>query len=49
MLTIEDVAKILNVSPATVRRLIEDGELKAKKIRGQWRIKKEDLDAYLAS
>ncbi len=47
MLTIEDVAKRLNVSVATVRRLIDDGELKAIKVRGQWRIREEDYEAYL--
>jgi len=47
MLTLDDVAKILNVSAATVRRLIEDGELKAIKVRGQWRVKQSDLDKYI--
>ena len=49
MYTLEEVADILRVSTATVRKLIESGELKAKKVRGQWRIRKEDLDAYMSS
>jgi excisionase family DNA binding protein len=42
--TIEEVAKILKVSTATVRRMIDSGELKAIRIRGQIRIRKEDLE-----
>lgn len=47
--TIEEVADILKVSAGTVRKLIDSGELKAFKVRGQWRIKKEDLDQYINS
>jgi excisionase family DNA binding protein len=47
LLTLDDVAKILQVSVVTVRRLINDGALKAIKVRGQLRVKQEDLDAYL--
>jgi excisionase family DNA binding protein len=47
MLTVEEVADILRVSTQTVRRLIDDKELKAYRVRGQWRIKREDLDEYL--
>ena len=47
LLTIEEVARILKVSMQTVRRMIDEGELKAIKIRGQWRIKREDLQDYI--
>ncbi len=47
--TLEEVAEILKVSIATVRKLIEDKTLKAFKVRGQWRVKKEDLDRYIES
>jgi len=47
MYTAEEVAKILKVSTMTVLRLIDDGELKAGKVRGRWRIRKEDLDDYI--
>jgi len=47
MLTVEEVADILRVSTQTVRRLIDDGDLRAIKVRGQWRIKREDLDDYI--
>jgi excisionase family DNA binding protein len=47
LLTIEEVARILKVSVQTVRRMIDESELKAIKIRGQWRIKREDLQDYI--
>jgi excisionase family DNA binding protein len=47
MLTVEEVADILRVSTQTVRRLIDDGELKALRVRGQWRVRREDLDEYI--
>jgi excisionase family DNA binding protein len=45
--TLEEVARILRVSVATVRRMIDDKELEAIKVRGQWRVRKEVLDRYL--
>jgi len=47
--TLEQVADILQVSLSTVRKLVDDKELKAFKVRGQWRVRKEDLDAYIAN
>jgi len=47
--TLEEVADILRVSVQTVRRMIADGELQAKKIRGQWRVEKEVLEEYIRS
>lgn len=49
LLTLEEVADILRVSIQTVRRMIDDGELKARKVRGQWRILKTDLEEYIQS
>lgn len=46
MLKISEVAKQLNVSERTVRRLAEKGELPAVKIGCHWRIKPEDLEKY---
>lgn len=46
--TIEEVAQILKVSVSTVRNLIDRGELKAFKVGNQWRVKKEDLQAYMS-
>lgn len=49
MLAKEDVAKILNVSPTTIYRLVEKGELKAHKVGSSTQIKPSDVEAYLAA
>jgi excisionase family DNA binding protein len=46
--TIDEVAGILKVNPATVRQLIASGELKATKVGRQYRISQEALDDYIA-
>lgn len=45
--TIDEAAKILKVSTATIRRMIEDGEIRAIRVRGQLRIPKEEIDRIL--
>lgn len=45
--TIEEAAKILKVSGATIRRMIDDGDIKAIRVRGQLRIPKEEIDRIL--
>jgi excisionase family DNA binding protein len=45
--TVEEVAKMLKVSDQTVRALIRQGNLPALRIGRVWRIKKEDLRAYM--
>jgi len=48
LLTVDEVAEILRVSPSTVYRRIQAGELPAIKLgHRQVRIKQEDLDAYI--
>jgi len=44
--TIEEVAKILRVSPQTVRNLVRQGKLKAFKVGIQLRVKQVDLDEF---
>ena len=46
--TIEEVAKILRVSEATVRRLIKSGQLEAIQVGSQYRISQEELDRFLS-
>jgi excisionase family DNA binding protein len=46
--TIDEVARLLRVSPDTVRRMIADKELDAVKVRGQWRIKTSSVDKLLS-
>jgi len=45
--TVEEVAKALKVDPYTIRRLCREKKLPAFKFGGQWRFKKEKLDAWL--
>ena len=42
-----EVAEILSISKKTVYEIIKRNELKAFKVRGRWRIKKEDLSRYV--
>lgn len=42
-----EVAKLLGVTPRTVRREITDGELVAYRIGGHYRVHGSDLAAYI--
>lgn len=46
--TIKDVAQFLRVSEKTVRRWIENKDLKAHKLGRQWRISDDDLRTFCA-
>ncbi|GER06686.1 excisionase [Iodidimonas muriae] len=45
--TVKDVADLLQVGEATVRRWIKTGELRAIDIGREWRIAPDDLDRFL--
>lgn len=47
VMTVEQAAEVLQVSPADVLAAIEAGDLKAKKIGSAYRISKANLDAFL--
>jgi len=47
--TIEEVTQILKVTQRTVYNFIKNGDLKAVKVGKYWRVKHEDLEAFLAS
>ncbi|MEW6490304.1 MAG: helix-turn-helix domain-containing protein [Thermodesulfobacteriota bacterium] len=47
VLTLEEVAEVLRIKPATARRLLRDGELPARKVGKGWRILRADLERYL--
>ena len=50
LLTVKEVARVLGFDITTIYKLLKSGELVGIKLRPKaWRIKKEDLDAYLAS
>jgi excisionase family DNA binding protein len=44
--TVNEVADELNVSTRTVRRMIADGQLTARRVRGSRRIPDQELDRY---
>ena len=46
---VQEAAELLSVSEATVRRLINSGQLRAYKVRTQLRIDEADLSGYLRS
>jgi len=47
LLTPNEVAERLRVSTMTVYRLIKSGELPAARISSSYRLREEDVDAYL--
>mgnify|MGYP003497870084 len=47
--TIYEVAALLKFHHNTVRKMIKEGELQAKKIGKEWRIKGADLDRLTSS
>jgi excisionase family DNA binding protein len=48
-LPLTDVAELLNVSIAQARALVRSGDLRAIKVggRGQWRVEKAEIEAYI--
>ncbi len=49
LLTVKEVALAVRVSPATVYRLVQAGELGAVRVGRSIRVKAEDLRAFLES
>ncbi len=49
LMTIEDLAKYLRVKKRTVYDWLKKGKIPAIKTVGQWRFKKERIDAWLDS
>jgi len=47
-LSLQEVCEILELSEGTVRKLFKNQELPAKKVGGQWRLRSDLLDEYLA-
>ncbi len=48
VMSIGQAAEYLQTSPEIVQKMINDGKLKANKIGDDWRLKKTDIDSYLA-
>lgn len=47
VLTIKEVAALLKLAEKTVYAMAQAGELPAFKIRGQWRIKRGELETWI--
>jgi len=46
-LTTEEIALKLDISQETIRRYIRQGDLPAVKLRGVYRVKREDFEKFL--
>ncbi len=49
LLTVEEAAAYLRVTPPTVYRLLRAGKLPGVKVGRQWRVRLADLEALLTS
>ena len=47
LLTIKEVEKILKLSPSTIRRMVNQGELNGYPVRKGIRIEKQSIEQYL--
>ena len=47
LLTVPEVAQLARLSEKTVYRAIRCGELRASKLRGLWRIRRDDYEDWL--
>jgi len=45
----EEVAELLGVSRRTIVRWLKEGRLKGVRVGRLWRVREEDLDAFLSS
>ncbi len=47
ILTVAEVAKLLKVADKTVYTMAQQGEIPCFKVRGQWRFRRSDIDAWI--
>jgi excisionase family DNA binding protein len=47
ILTIRDVAALLKIGEKTAYTMAQDGDLPGFKVRGQWRFRRSDIDAWI--
>lgn len=45
--TVADLSKLLNTTPQTVRRYINEGKIKGRKIGRQWLVNEEAVKEFL--
>ena len=44
---VDSLAAYLHVSPQQVARMADRGKLPGRKVGGQWRFKRDDIDAWI--
>lgn len=49
LMTLKEVAKLLRLSPQTLYKMLELGEIPAVKIGSQWRFDREQLKSWLSN
>ena len=49
LMTIDDLAEYLKVTKRTIYEWLKEKKIPAMKLVGQWRFKKEKIDAWLES
>ena len=49
VLTVAEVADMLKVAAKTIYTMAQNAELPCFKVRGQWRFRRQDIDAWIAS
>ncbi|WP_054949772.1 helix-turn-helix domain-containing protein [Numidum massiliense] len=47
LFSVDQLAQIVSMHPRTIRRYIREGKLAATKIGGEWRIRREDAEAFI--
>ncbi len=49
LLTVDELAAMVDMHPRTIRRYLRAGQLKAVKVGGEWRIRKEDAEVFVGA
>ncbi len=47
LLTLDELATYLKVSPTTARRMLREGEIPSTRIRRAYRVHRDDLEKYM--
>jgi excisionase family DNA binding protein len=49
ILTVRDVAALLKVGERTIYTMAQAGDLPGVKVRGQWRLRRSNIDGWIAA
>jgi len=45
--SVNDMVKLLSLTPVTIRTLLREGKIKGKKVGKRWLVREEELQKYL--